>query len=67
MPEVGGEVAFYFEPCQVEAISASLIESANLSTEQREQRIAAGIRHAHTFTWERCQRQTVELFEKVLK
>jgi glycosyltransferase involved in cell wall biosynthesis len=66
MPEVGGEAAFYFDPYQVEDITESLKRVVNLPADQRAQRVAAGLQHAHTFTWERCQQQTIALFERLL-
>jgi glycosyltransferase involved in cell wall biosynthesis len=67
MPEVGGEAALYFDPNDVEAIAAALRRAVNLSTLEREQRITAGVARARTFTWERCQQQTVALIEKLIR
>lgn len=66
MPEVGGEVAFYFDPTNSEAIAATLQQVAVLSTAERQQRITQGRAHAQTFTWERCQQQTIKVVEDLL-
>jgi len=66
LPEVGGDVAFYFDPRSIEAIVDCLRRVMSLSAEEREERIALGIAHARTFTWERCQQQTVDLFRKLI-
>jgi glycosyltransferase involved in cell wall biosynthesis len=61
MPEVGGEVALYFDPHHTESIAECLRHIADLPTEERAYRIEQGIARARTFTWERCQRQTVQV------
>lgn len=66
MPEAGGDVAFYFDPDSVESIADCLKQVANLSADQRIQRIAKGVARACTFSWERCQRQTVDVIERLL-
>ncbi len=65
MPEVGGEVALYFDPRSIESISACLQQVAAMAQQERYERVAAGIARAQTFTWQRCQQQTVELFEEL--
>jgi glycosyltransferase involved in cell wall biosynthesis len=64
MPEIGGEVAFYFDPQSVESIAACLQRIVALPVEVRSQRITQGIARARTFTWERCQRQTIDVLRQ---
>ena len=64
MPEVGGEAAFYFDPNQPESIAATLKQMAALSGEARQKRLANGLARAKTFSWERFQKQTVEVFKR---
>lgn len=59
MPEVGGDVAFYFDPYSPESIADCLRHIIELSDEERSGRISRGIARARTFTWERCQDETV--------
>lgn len=66
MPEVGGEAAFYFNPLDEQSIAQSIATMARLPREAREARIAEGLRWARTFTWARCEAQTMALFEKLL-
>jgi glycosyltransferase involved in cell wall biosynthesis len=66
MPEVGGDVAFYFDPRSAESIADSLHRIVGLSAEQRTQRIEQGVARAHTFTWERCQEQTLAVFRELM-
>jgi len=61
MPELGGEVAFYFDPNSTESITDCLLKLASLSEEQRAWRISQGISRARTFTWERCLAKTMNL------
>lgn len=60
MPEVGGSVAFYFDPRSVNSIATVLQDVANLGSNARQQRISSGITHARTFTWARCAQQTID-------
>lgn len=60
MPEVGGDVAFYFEPLSVTSIAQVLNQVADLHDPARRERIERGRTHARTFTWERCANQTVD-------
>jgi glycosyltransferase involved in cell wall biosynthesis len=62
MPEVGGDVAFYFDPLCIESIARCLRQVVELSPADRHCRIAAGIARARSFTWARCQELTVAAF-----
>lgn len=66
MPEVGANVALYFDPWCTESIADCLRRVVNLSWNERRERIVRGTALAHTFTWERCQQQTVEVLERLL-
>ena len=66
IPEVGGEVPFYFDPHDTGSIAAALAQAAAASADQRKSRIEAGRRRARTFTWERCATQTLAVFDRVL-
>jgi len=66
MPEVGGDVALYFDPYSTEAMAECLRRVVGLPAEERDRRIARGIARARTFTWARCQQQTIDLFRAFL-
>ncbi len=66
LPEVGGEVAFYFDPYNEESIVHSLQHIARLSVDDREHRIRQGIERAKTFSWTRCQQQTVDVLRQFI-
>jgi glycosyltransferase involved in cell wall biosynthesis len=64
MPEVGGEVAFYFDPLQPESLAVTLKQLAGLPRSDRQRRLAAGLARARTFSWERFHQQTAAIFKK---
>jgi len=66
LPEVGGDVAFYFDPHSPESIADCLCQIGRLSLELRHQRIIQGVKRAKMFTWERCQQQTANVFQDLL-
>jgi glycosyltransferase involved in cell wall biosynthesis len=59
MPEIGGQLAFYFDPYSSDSIAECLHRIMNLSIQQRSDYIDRGIAHARTFTWQRCQQLMV--------
>jgi glycosyltransferase involved in cell wall biosynthesis len=66
MPEIGGDIAFYFDPFSIDSISDCLSRAVNLTSDDRGFLIAQGIARAHTFTWSRCQWQTVDAIAALL-
>ena len=66
MPEIGGPIALYFDPYDIDSIAAGLRTAVELSTAEREQRLEHGQTQARTFTWERCQQQTVTVLQELL-
>lgn len=56
MPEVGGEIAFYFDPLSVTSIVATLREVVALPPDERQRRIEAGRTRAAGFSWDRFQK-----------
>ena len=65
MPEIGGDVALYFDPLSVESIAECLQQIADLPSEEHARRIEQGIARARTFTWQRCQRQTMDVLRSL--
>jgi glycosyltransferase involved in cell wall biosynthesis len=66
LPEVGGDVALYFDPGNVQSMIECLSQIAHLSQDQRRDRISNGVARARMFTWERCQQQTVDAFRRLM-
>lgn len=57
LPEVGGDVAVYFDPTDNDAMLAALCELTDIS--KRADRVSRGINRAREFTWERAVDQLV--------
>jgi glycosyltransferase involved in cell wall biosynthesis len=66
LPEVGGDVALYFDPRDTASIADCLVRIAHMSQAQRADRVARGIMRARAFTWTRCQHLTVEALGRLL-
>lgn len=65
MPEIGGQLAFYFDPHDSDSIAECLHKITNLSDSQRNDYISQGIAHARTFTWERSQQAMVKILSSL--
>ncbi len=66
MPEIGGSAALYFDPYDIDSIATGLRAAVELSAAERQQRFDEGQARARTFTWERCQQQTIEAIRELL-
>ncbi len=66
LPEVGGDAALYFDPSSFEALGALLIK---LLSDETQQKLLSekGLERAKQFTWESTAKETVEVFEKVMR
>jgi glycosyltransferase involved in cell wall biosynthesis len=65
LPETGGNAAFYVDPSSAEEISQALVritEDENL----REDMIGKGTAHAQNFTLERCTRNLMDIYKKII-
>lgn len=65
LPEVAGGAALMCEPQDIDALSASLQRGLEDDT-WRTLAIAEGMRHAASFSWARCARETVEVYKAVM-
>lgn len=64
LPELGGEVAAYFDPLDVESMTESLDQV--LGDEARRQAMAqAGIAWAAQFAWDRTARETLAVYKRL--
>lgn len=64
MPEVGGKAAVYVDPLSVKDIYEGLQKM--LDPEVRKRAIEEGKRQYKKFTWEKCAKETLQLFEEVV-
>lgn len=67
MPEVGGDVAFYFDPLDTASLATCLQTLAALPDAARTARIAQGQARARDFSWRRCEAQTVQLLRSLIE
>lgn len=64
LPEVAGEAGIYVDPLNVESITKGLLQAVGeKGTDKGKDRIAAGIKQAKQFSWEKAARQTLEVLE----
>jgi glycosyltransferase involved in cell wall biosynthesis len=65
IPEIVGNAGEYFDPDDVDAATGSLERVAS-DDRRRQALIAAGLLRAAEFTWQRCARDTVAVYERLL-
>jgi glycosyltransferase involved in cell wall biosynthesis len=65
LPEVAGEAAMLVDPADVESIAAGLRELLE-SASRRAALAALGTARAATFSWDRCARQTLEVYRRAM-
>lgn len=65
LPEVGGDVAYYVDPDDIDAMSDNMERFEN-GTLKKETLINDNVRQSMNFTWENCARQTLEVYKKSL-
>jgi glycosyltransferase involved in cell wall biosynthesis len=64
IPEVAGEAAYYVDPHDTEGIGKAMAELAG-DKNLREKLSAAGREQAKKFSWEKCARETLEVYKNV--
>jgi glycosyltransferase involved in cell wall biosynthesis len=63
LPEIAGCAAIYFDPTDLEAMAESMV-SLMTNRELRQQFSALGKYNVSQFSWERCARETLAVYEK---
>lgn len=66
LPEVVGDSAFLFNPNDVQELSEK-ITTLLKSSELREKYSAKGIKQSKQFTWEKCLKETIEVYKRLLQ
>ncbi|GAB4246844.1 MAG: glycosyltransferase family 1 protein [Acidobacteriota bacterium] len=64
VPEVGGDVAYYFDPGDVESFAATFA-AFRAAPEERGRRRELGRRRAAAFTWERSAARLLEIYREI--
>ncbi|MCA9922979.1 MAG: glycosyltransferase family 4 protein, partial [Anaerolineales bacterium] len=65
LPEVGGEAAVYFDPTDVEEMTA-VIHRLLTDRDEYRHRQQLGFEQVNKFSWERTARETTAVYEKLL-
>ena len=65
LPEVCGEAALYFDPCDVSDM-AEKIRQGLADEGARNSLVERGLRQVRAFTWERCALETARVFEEAI-
>ncbi len=65
LPEIVGAAGLLVPPDQPEMAAEAILKVIK-SGSSREQIIAAGLKHAQTFTWDNCARQTRSVYQDAL-
>ena len=60
LPEAGGDAAVYFDPLDVDAMAAAIVEALG----RRAELSARGRAHAAAFSWERAARETLAVYRE---
>ena len=64
MPEVIGTAAEYFDPNEVDSISAA-IEKVITDESRRRQLVGLGAERIQQFTWQRCAQETLAVYQRL--
>ncbi|MCI8392596.1 MAG: glycosyltransferase family 4 protein, partial [Clostridia bacterium] len=65
LPEVGGNVALYFDNILDEKeLGEKITEAMNLSEEEKTKRIEQGLAQVKKFTWDDCANKTIAILEE---
>lgn len=64
IPEVAGEAALFVDPNDTDGIAKGMVELAE-NKELRQKLSAAGREQAKKFSWEKCARETLEVYKNV--
>ena len=64
IPEIAGDAAYFVDPNDTDGIAKGMAELAG-NKELREKLSAAGREQAKKFSWEKCARETLEVYKNV--
>ena len=66
LPEVGGDVAVYFDPENVDSIYNAMMDRYNESSEDHQRRLEKGFEHIKQFNWDNAAKQICETYINLL-
>ena len=64
IPEIAGEAAYFVDPHDTDGIAKGMAELAG-NPELRKSLSASGVKQAKKFSWEKCARETLEVYKNV--
>tara|TARA_X000000950_G_scaffold205530_1_gene247251 strand:- start:27767 stop:28855 length:1089 start_codon:yes stop_codon:yes gene_type:complete len=65
MIEAGGSAVEFFDPNSTESISNSILKIIN-SSEYSDKLIQLGFNHVKNFTWDKCTKETFNIYQKII-
>lgn len=67
LKEIGGTSAIYIDPLSVDSISSGIINILNMPEAEKKQIIKEGLERIKTYSWEKCAKDTIEVFEDITR
>ncbi len=65
LPEVGGSIAYYYESVlNYGNLGNKILEVMHLGEEDKQARINQGLEQVKKFTWEKCAKETLDIFKQ---
>ncbi len=65
LPEIARDAGIYVDPASVDDIAEGLVKAVQLSQAEREKLIIIGKKRTESFSWDKCARQTLEVFASI--
>ncbi|MCF7906703.1 glycosyltransferase family 4 protein [Patescibacteria group bacterium] len=66
LPEIYGNAALYFNPCNSEEMIKAILE-LDQNKKLREEMIKKGSQRIKNFSWQKCAQETLKLYQEVLQ
>ena len=65
IPEVGGDVAIYYNNVKdYKELSETILKAIKMSEKEKEEIINRGLEQVKKFTWEKCAKETLQILKK---
>lgn len=65
LPEVGGDIAFYFNDVLDEKeLGEKILEAINLDEDKKKVRIENGLKQVEKFDWDKCMKETLKVIKE---
>jgi len=65
LPEILGEAALYFDPKNIQKMSAEIIDLIN-NPEKQNELIEQGLKQIKKYSWEECAQKTLSIYKNIL-